>query len=127
MIGVSERRPSNAPAIISQSVASSPSFAPPPFFRLKRWIDVVGSLVLIVLFFPVLVLAGLLVLLDVGPPIFFWQERLGWKGRSFLIYKFRTLGAPFDSDRTPDAWVADNLQRLVDFYGRRVLMSCHNC
>ena len=101
MIGVSERRPSNAPAIISQSVASSPSFAPPRFFRLKRWIDVVGSLVLIVLFFPVLVLAGLLVLLDVGPPIFFWQERLGWKGRSFLIYKFRTLGAPFDSTGHP--------------------------
>ena len=29
IVGVSERRPSNAPAIISQSVASSPSFAPP--------------------------------------------------------------------------------------------------
>ena len=79
MIGVSERRPSNAPAIISQSVASSPSFAPPRFFRLKRWIDVVGSLVLIVLFFPVLVLAGVLVLLDVGPPIF--SGRSGSAGR----------------------------------------------
>jgi len=50
-----------------------------------------------VLFFPLLVLAGVLVLLDVGPPIFFWQERLGRKGRPFLIYKFRTLKAPFDS------------------------------
>ena len=56
---------------------------------------------LIVLFFPLLVLAGVLVLLDVGPPIFFWQERLGWKGRSFLIYKFRTLRAPFDSTGHP--------------------------
>ena len=84
----------------ADTMASLPSFAPPRFFRLKRWIDVVGSLVLIVLFFPVLVLAGVLVLLDVGPPIFFWQERLGWKGRSFLIYKFRTLGAPFDSTGT---------------------------
>ena len=103
MIGVSERRPSNAPAIISKPVESGPSFALSPFFRLKRWIDVVGSLALIVLFFPFLVLAGVLVLLDVGPPIFFWQERLGWKGRSFLIYKFRTLRAPFDSTGTSDA------------------------
>jgi lipopolysaccharide/colanic/teichoic acid biosynthesis glycosyltransferase len=97
MIGVSERKPSSAAAVISEPVESGPSFAPPPFFRLKRWIDIVGSLTLIVLFFPLLMLAGLLVLLDVGPPIFFWQERLGWKGRSFLIYKFRTLRAPFDS------------------------------
>jgi len=73
----------------------------PPIFRLKRWIDIVGSLTLIVLLFPLLMLAGLLVLLDVGRPIFFWQERLGWKGRSFLIYKFRTLRAPFDSAGNP--------------------------
>ena len=103
MIGVSEWRPSNAPAIRlskSRHEASLPSFAPPPFFRLKRWIDVVGSLVLIVLSFPAPTdCAACWSSLDVGPPIFFWQERLGWKGRSFLIYKFRTLRAPFDSDR----------------------------
>src|SRR5262245_13672915 len=56
MIGVSERRPDNAPAIISKRVESGPSFALSPFFRLKRWIDVVGSLALIVLSFPFLVL-----------------------------------------------------------------------
>jgi lipopolysaccharide/colanic/teichoic acid biosynthesis glycosyltransferase len=32
---------------------------------------------------------------------FFWQERLGWNGRSFSIYKFRTLRAPFDLDGNP--------------------------
>jgi lipopolysaccharide/colanic/teichoic acid biosynthesis glycosyltransferase len=100
MIGVSERKPTNAPVVISEPVASGP-FVLPPIFRLKRWIDLVGSLTLIVLLFPLLMLAGLLVLLDVGRPIFFWQERLGWKGRSFLIYKFRTLRAPFDSAGNP--------------------------
>ena len=115
IIGVSERKPTNAAAASPEpfgSVESGPSFAPPPFFRLKRWIDIVGSLVLIVLSFPLLMLAGVLVLLDVGPPIFFWQERLGRRCRSFLIYKFRTLRAPFDSagnptlsDRQPSAIV----------------------
>jgi lipopolysaccharide/colanic/teichoic acid biosynthesis glycosyltransferase len=84
---------------ISQPV--QPSFALPSFFWLKRWIDVVGSLILIVLLFPILIIAGVLVLLEVGRPILFWQERLGWKGRSFLIYKFRTLRAPFDSAGNP--------------------------
>jgi lipopolysaccharide/colanic/teichoic acid biosynthesis glycosyltransferase len=103
MIGVSERKPMTAAAVISHPVESSATFALPAFFRLKRCIDVVGSLALIVLFFPLLVLAGVLVLLDVGPPIFFWQERLGRKGRPFLIYKFRTLKAPFDSSGQPTA------------------------
>jgi lipopolysaccharide/colanic/teichoic acid biosynthesis glycosyltransferase len=100
MIGVTERKLSNV-AVTSQPVPERPSFTPPSFFRLKRWIDVGGSLTLLVLFFPILLVAGGLVLLDVGPPILFWQERLGWKGRSFLIYKFRTLRAPFDSAGNP--------------------------
>ena len=101
MIGVSERKSTNAPAVIFEPVESEQSFAMAPIFRLKRWIDIVGSLTLIVLLLPLLMLAGLLVLLDVGRPIFFWQERLGWKRRSFLIYKFRTLRAPFDSAGNP--------------------------
>src|SRR5262249_25433627 len=60
--------------------------------------DLVASGALIVLLSPVLVLAVLMVYFDVGRPILFWQERLGWKGRSFLIYKFRTLRAPFETD-----------------------------
>jgi lipopolysaccharide/colanic/teichoic acid biosynthesis glycosyltransferase len=31
----------------------------------------------------------------------FWQERTGWGGRPFLIYKYRTLRAPFDNDGKP--------------------------
>jgi lipopolysaccharide/colanic/teichoic acid biosynthesis glycosyltransferase len=46
---------------------------------------------------PLFVAVAGLVYLDVGRPVLFWQERVGWKGRSFLIYKFRTLAAPFDS------------------------------
>jgi lipopolysaccharide/colanic/teichoic acid biosynthesis glycosyltransferase len=101
MIGVTERKAVNVAVVIPQRGPETPSVAPSPFFRLKRWIDVVGSLVLIVLLFPLFLVAGGLVLLDVGRPILFWQERLGWKGRSFLIYKFRTLRAPFDAEGNP--------------------------
>jgi lipopolysaccharide/colanic/teichoic acid biosynthesis glycosyltransferase len=72
-----------------------------PFFMIKRWIDIFGSLALIVLLLPILLAGTFLVLLDVGLPILFWQERLGRNGRSFLIYKFRTLQPPFDRNGDP--------------------------
>ena len=96
MMGVTEEAPAHIAAVTREA---QQTFAPASsFFRLKRLIDVVIASALIVILFPVFVLAGLLVCLDVGRPVLFWQERLGWKGRSFLIYKFRTLGAPFYAD-----------------------------
>jgi lipopolysaccharide/colanic/teichoic acid biosynthesis glycosyltransferase len=77
---------------------------------LKRFIDIAGSLALMVLLLPLFAIATVLVWIDVGSPVLFWQERTGWKGRPFLIYKYRTLRAPFDSegrsasaDRQPSA------------------------
>jgi lipopolysaccharide/colanic/teichoic acid biosynthesis glycosyltransferase len=99
MIGVTEwKAPEQAGKVVARPQPGEPV---PAYFRFKRLIDVVASLGLIVLLSPLFLLAAFLVLLNVGTPILFWQERLGWKGRSFLIYKFRTLGAPFDSDGAP--------------------------
>jgi lipopolysaccharide/colanic/teichoic acid biosynthesis glycosyltransferase len=100
MIGITEPQ-SAVVAVHSEPLQEAPSFAPPLFFRVKRAIDIVVSLALMVLLTPVFIVAGVLVLFDVGSPVLFWQERLGWKGRSFLIYKFRTLRAPFDAYGKP--------------------------
>jgi len=99
VIGLTERRTADEP-ITSEPIPEAPA-APRSFFLVKRCIDVVGSLALVVLLSPILIIGAILVILDVGSPVLFWQERLGWRGRSFLIYKFRTLGAPFDSDGKP--------------------------
>jgi lipopolysaccharide/colanic/teichoic acid biosynthesis glycosyltransferase len=40
-------------------------------------------------------------LFDVGMPLLFWQKRVGQGGRRFLLYKFRTLRAPFDAQGRP--------------------------
>jgi lipopolysaccharide/colanic/teichoic acid biosynthesis glycosyltransferase len=93
MIGVTERKTPVAPV---RALRPEPAMALQGYFRVKRVFDIVGSFALILLFSPLFLIAGLMVLLDVGPPILFWQERLGWKGRAFLIYKFRTLRAPFE-------------------------------
>jgi lipopolysaccharide/colanic/teichoic acid biosynthesis glycosyltransferase len=73
----------------------------PVFLRLKRSIDILGSIALMVPLLPLFAIATLLVLIDVGSPALFWQERTGWRGRPFLIYKYRTLRAPFDSKGRP--------------------------
>ena len=35
-------------------------------------------------------------LVDVGAPVLFWQQRIGHGGRRFMLQKFRTLPPPFD-------------------------------
>jgi lipopolysaccharide/colanic/teichoic acid biosynthesis glycosyltransferase len=80
----------------AEPAAKSEAFPVPAYFQFKRYIDFTGALVLIVLLLPLLLIVSLLVLLDVGSPALFWQQRVGIRGSSFLLYKFRTLRLPFD-------------------------------
>lgn len=68
----------------------------PAYFELKRVIDFSAAVVLLILLSPLTAFVCVLVLVDVGTPLLFWQERLGRGGRRFLVYKFRTYRAPFD-------------------------------
>ena len=72
----------------------------PRYFGVKPLIDFVAAIAMI-LCIPIALLVSLLVLLDVGMPILFWQQRTGQGGHRFLLYKFRTLHAPFDSQGRP--------------------------
>ena len=64
------------------------------YYNIKRLIDLLGSLTLSVLLIPIIALASSAVILDIGSPVFFWQERQGRYGSKLLIYKVRTLSAP---------------------------------
>ena len=68
----------------------------PDHFRIKRVIDLVVVSMLIVLLLPLFLAVSLIVLLDVGSPIFFWQRRVGMNGRPFMMHKFRTMRTAFD-------------------------------
>ena len=56
----------------------------------KRMIDVVVSLFGIIILSPVLLVVYFVILLGGGSAIY-KQERVGYKGRKFCIYKFRTM------------------------------------
>jgi len=58
---------------------------------LKRMFDIMLSLVLIVVFSPLLLLTALLIRLTSKGPIFFVQERVGINKRRFGVFKFRTM------------------------------------
>ena len=57
----------------------------------KRAIDIVASLTLLVLCAPILILAAIAIKVTSPGPIFFTQKRLGLNKRVFNIYKFRTM------------------------------------
>jgi lipopolysaccharide/colanic/teichoic acid biosynthesis glycosyltransferase len=57
----------------------------------KRAVDVVGSAVGLLLLLPVLAIVAVIIKLDSPGPIFFRQERVGLRGRTFRIFKFRTM------------------------------------
>jgi lipopolysaccharide/colanic/teichoic acid biosynthesis glycosyltransferase len=58
---------------------------------LKRTIDILGSLGLLVLFAPVFVMLGVAVKLSSKGPILFQQTRIGQFGRPFTLLKFRSM------------------------------------
>jgi exopolysaccharide biosynthesis polyprenyl glycosylphosphotransferase len=57
----------------------------------KRLLDMVGSTLLLLLTAPVMLLIALAVRLDSSGPVLFSQNRSGLRGRSFRMYKFRTM------------------------------------
>ncbi len=64
---------------------------------LKRTIDIIVSIILLVVFLPISLAAILAVKLTSKGPILFTQTRSGLNGRKFTLYKFRTMivGAEF--------------------------------
>lgn len=58
---------------------------------IKRAIDIIASLLVLVIFSPILLLLALAIKLDSPGPVFYRQVRVGRYNRDFEIYKFRTM------------------------------------
>jgi lipopolysaccharide/colanic/teichoic acid biosynthesis glycosyltransferase len=59
--------------------------------RVKRLNDLLLAFLGLVLSFPLLLLAGVAIVLDSGFPIFFHQTRTGYLGRPYVLHKLRTM------------------------------------
>jgi lipopolysaccharide/colanic/teichoic acid biosynthesis glycosyltransferase len=71
----------------------------------KRIIDVLFSIILLIILSPAILIIILLVGLMLGSPVLFRQTRPGYKGKPFVIYKFRSMTAEKDAEGKllPDA------------------------
>jgi lipopolysaccharide/colanic/teichoic acid biosynthesis glycosyltransferase len=57
----------------------------------KRIIDVVVSIIALAVTSPIMLIIALCILFEDGRPIIFKQQRVGKDGKSFTMYKFRTM------------------------------------
>lgn len=64
---------------------------------MKRLFDVVFALAVLLLALPFFLLGALLVWYDMGRPVFFRQQRPGYRGKPFVLYKFRTMREAHDA------------------------------
>ena len=64
---------------------------------LKRLFDISISLIVLVIASPLMLLTALMIKLTSPGPIFFKQQRVGFMGKVFTMYKFRTMEVKTDS------------------------------
>ena len=65
---------------------------------IKRPQDFLCALLAIVVFSPLLLLTAILVRIKLGSPVFFRQERAGWNGKPFRLWKFRSMTDERDAE-----------------------------
>lgn len=68
-----------------------------PYRTVKRALDIIGAAVLLVMLAPIMGLAALVTIVDVGFPVLFWQQRPGLGAQPFKVFKFRTMAAAHDA------------------------------
>ncbi len=76
---------------------------------IKRIFDITLALVLVILFSPIYIVVSLLVLVKMGRPVLFRQQRPGKDGQIFGIYKFRTM----TNDKDENGDLLPDEQRLL--------------
>ena len=64
----------------------------------KRAVDIIGALVGIVLFSPIMLVVAILIKLTSPGPIIFKQERVGLHNQPFMMYKFRSMVQQTEAD-----------------------------
>ena len=72
-------------------ISSSQGLLNPVNIAVKTGIDYVGAVIALVVFSPFMIWAAWRIWREDGRPIMFIQDRVGWKGKHFRTYKFRSM------------------------------------
>ena len=63
--------------------------------QIIRFFDICISILIIIIFFPIIIIISILIYINDGSPVIFKQYRIGHKGKKFKILKFRTMSEVF--------------------------------
>ncbi len=78
---------------------------------IKRGFDIFGALIIISLIAFIVIIIYMMVIYNLGQPVFFNQIRPGLKGKPFSMVKFRTM----TDDRNENGEVLPNAKRITPF------------
>ncbi len=76
-------------------------FARVCFEQLKRLLDVILSVVILILFIPLFLLFVICIKISSPGPVLFYQVRVGKDGKLFTMYKFRTMNIKAEKSTGP--------------------------
>jgi exopolysaccharide biosynthesis polyprenyl glycosylphosphotransferase len=79
--------------------------------KLKRLMDLIFGVLGLLLSLPILLPTLCLIAIDSGFPLFFTQRRTGFMGRSYTLYKLRTMKK--DAEKTGAEWAREKDQRVT--------------
>lgn len=83
---------------------------------LKRLMDIIGSIVCIIVFSPVMLFSAILVKTTSKGPLIFKQERVGLHNKPFQMYKFRTMYVQTEEEEQK-GWTTKNDPRITRYGG----------
>ncbi len=92
------------------------------FIEFKRVFDTIMAAIGLVLVSPVILLTAMVIKIVSPGPVFYKQERVGWGGKTFFIYKLRTMRLDAETTSGP-VWAKKNDPRLIRF--GRIIRKMH--
>lgn len=83
---------------------------------IKRLTDIIGSIVCIIIFSPIMLTSAVLVKMTSKGPLIFKQERVGLHNKPFQMYKFRTMYVQTEEEEKK-GWTQKNDPRVTKVGG----------
>lgn len=77
-----------------------------------RALDIIVATVMLLVASPIMLLAALAIMLEDGRPVLYRQKRVGFLGRDFTVYKFRSMIKDAEIDGTPQ-WAGTEDRRVT--------------
>jgi lipopolysaccharide/colanic/teichoic acid biosynthesis glycosyltransferase len=61
------------------------------YYQQKRILDLISAILLTIIFLPIWIIVPIMIYIDSGFPIIFKHKRVGFNGKEFYLYKFRSM------------------------------------